>query len=374
MALAKRRFRPMGFGDILDEAFDLYKNRFVLLAGIGALIYVPLNFLSGAASAEMMAKGPLAYLNTGQTAAVSEATQSLQQLGFIAALVLFIAYPVVTGAFTYAISQSYLGEATSIGNSYSFILRRIGAVFTTVLLVLLVGGGLYVGVAVVVAVIAAISMPAGVGAAIAVFVLVVAGIAAFLYVFTRLSLAFAALVVEGRKRMDALNRSWQLSAQHGWRMVGILLVTSSVVLIINLIITSAVGQVAAAAIQSRGLPAGQVIMGVTDAIIGLLTAPVMSIVLVLLYYDLRIRKEGFDLQMLARDLAASAGGQAASQAALGPAVETKCAYCRFPIRGAAETTTCQACNAVYHSGCWTEHGGCTTPGCPAAPTGGSRRA
>src|SRR2546421_4993726 len=36
-----RMLRPMDYGEILNEAFDLYKRNFGLFAGIGASVYIP---------------------------------------------------------------------------------------------------------------------------------------------------------------------------------------------------------------------------------------------------------------------------------------------------------------------------------------------
>ena len=374
MALGKRRFRPMNLGDILDEAFDIYKTRFALLAGIGAIIYVPINFLYGMSAADMMAQGSFWAIPQNRGGAGVEAMQSVSELGSLAALLVLIADPVITGAFTYAISQSYLGESTSIGKSYGFILRRIGAMLWTVLLFGLAVVGLTIGISLVAALISVGMGSAAPGSPfvwLVIFPFMIAAAAAIIYTIGRMSFAFAALVVEGQKGTAALKRSWELSAKHGWRVVGILLVTGIIVSIIDLIVTSSVSTLAIAMIKAGRVAAGEAIMGAAQAILGLFMAPVMSIVVVLMYYDLRIRKEGFDLQMLARDLAAGIRpGGAYEEAAPAPAVETRCAHCGFPIRDPAESVTCEACRAVLHRSCWAERGGCTTPGCAAAPSGG----
>lgn len=48
--------------------------------------------------------------------------------------------------------------------------------------------------------------------------------------------------------------------------------------------------------------------------------------------------------------------------------DTRCPYCRTAFASdaeaaATELAACDACGTVYHDGCWTEHGGCSMPGC-----------
>ncbi|MGB9587354.1 MAG: hypothetical protein ACPL7O_04170, partial [Armatimonadota bacterium] len=40
--MAQRVLRPLTLGDLLDEAIDLYRGNFTLLAGIAGLVYMPL--------------------------------------------------------------------------------------------------------------------------------------------------------------------------------------------------------------------------------------------------------------------------------------------------------------------------------------------
>jgi membrane-anchored glycerophosphoryl diester phosphodiesterase (GDPDase) len=125
-----------------------------------------------------------------------------------------------------------------------------------------------------------------------------------MYLYARLSFATAALVVEGQKYFGALKRSWSLSAGHGWRVVGIMLLMGVIVAVLSLSIGSALNA-AVMVIIKTGRPAlAAAITGTVSAIISIILDPLASIILIVLYYDLRIRKEGFDLQILAQDLSA----------------------------------------------------------------------
>jgi hypothetical protein len=103
---------------------------------------------------------------------------------------------------------------------------------------------------------------------------------------------------------------------------------------------------------------------------------VFSVVVILLYYDLRIRKEGFDLQMMARELAIANGHPVVDDESA-PSAQSqeaeRCAHCRFPIHSPSDSTTCESCGAKFHVSCKQEIGGCNTPGCPANSAAGSQQ-
>jgi len=395
MALAKRRFRPMGFGDILDEAFDLYKNNFVLLVGIAAFVYAPYYFLYGWSMAPFLAALTKAFPTAGPP---SPATiQEVSGMGGAASwvsMLFWIAYGIVTGTFMYAISQRYLDEPTSIGKSYGFVLSRAGALLLTlgllgiVLLAMGLAFSMVMGVLMFAAAAATFATAAGgaAGGALGVLLAVpvaLAGAALGLCLAVRLLFAVPALILEGKRYFGALGRAWALSAGYSWRILGIMLVTWIVVGLIALIAMGAASPVILPALRAGNTAAAGALIGVVAAIVEVLLAPVASIVLILLYYDLRIRKEGFDLQMLARDLAAASGqplteqssqpsADTASAPSPAPSDAPRCAYCRFLIYKPEESTTCSSCGAVFHASCWAERKGCTTPGCPAAPAGGQQ--
>jgi hypothetical protein len=70
------------------------------------------------------------------------------------------------------------------------------------------------------------------------------------------------------------------------------------------------GLVIGAGILAAGVEAlrgkGEVLSTVVVAVVSLLIYPLLSCVFTLFYYDLRVRKEGFDLEMLSQQLGAAA--------------------------------------------------------------------
>jgi hypothetical protein len=44
--MAQRILRPLSYGDLFDEVFDLYKKHFVLFVGIAGVVVIPLYALT----------------------------------------------------------------------------------------------------------------------------------------------------------------------------------------------------------------------------------------------------------------------------------------------------------------------------------------
>jgi hypothetical protein len=297
-----RRLRPMGFADILDEAIELYKKNFVLLVGIGAFLYVPLALLqlaSRAPSADTMAKNPAAV------------AAYFVRAGAVF-LIYWLAATFVTGALTFATSEIYLGHKTTVLACYrrvskprvffSFLWASfvcfcavLGAALVPIILLVLgvvsfdltagnPGPGIVLGILLMFVGMGALVLPA--------------------YVATRLAVYTPAFFVEGAGGVSSLGRSWDLLKGKVLSTFGILLVVGLIVFAIKSIILSPLLVPVMRAAVTRAEPS-PVIMGIYTFLASALDAvmlPIESMVIILVYYDIRIRKEGFDLEMLALEM------------------------------------------------------------------------
>jgi hypothetical protein len=173
---------------------------------------------------------------------------------------------VVTGAVTRAAAAAVAGEDLGVGRSYRSAARRLwpllGVVVLTWLLTM-VGLLLFVVPGVIVAVLLSVSVPAQ--------------------------------VVEGTGARRALLRSWSLVGGHWWHTFGTVLLTW-------LLLGLAVNLLAAAA---GALGLGWLAETVAQALAITLAAPFAALVGVLLYLDLRARREPLDTELLRRDLRAA---------------------------------------------------------------------
>ena len=95
-----------------------------------------------------------------------------------------------------------------------------------------------------------------------------------------------------------LRRSWGLVRGLFWRVFGILLL----ILIIRVIISGIVGALLGLAGSALDANGQLIVTDVAGTIANVFVSPIAYIAVTLLYYDTRIRKEGFDIEMLAQTL------------------------------------------------------------------------
>jgi Membrane domain of glycerophosphoryl diester phosphodiesterase len=299
----------MGVGELLDAIFSLYRRNFLLIAAISAVVQVPyavLQFvLFQVAGFTSFASGPFGRFATPQAnqTLTPDQLQALQNavagvlvaVGILALVGAFVILPLAEAATTRAVSDRYLDRETSLGTSYGAAIRRLGALIVQSLILLGGAIALFAG-----AFFILFGFAAGAGGAGAIVGgLIDLGIVGFaIFVYVRTSLAAPAIVLEGVSGWGGLKRSWQLTRGLGWRLLGIrlllLLITGIISGVFSTLLTLA----------GAGLDAnGQFIVGeVAGAVVAVFVSPITYIAVTLLYYDTRIRKEGFDIEMLARSL------------------------------------------------------------------------
>jgi hypothetical protein len=300
----------MSVGELLDATFSLYRRNFLLIAAISAIVQIPYAVLSFVLyqlfGLNSLVRSPFSGLNItpGQSEPLTQ--QQLQNylnafgalfvVAAILALVgLFIVLPLATAATTRAVSDRYLDRPASVGSSYAAALRRMRALIWqsvillgAFLLVYALAAGLIIGLSLAVGAVAG-----GVG-----ILLIIAAIPFVLFVYVRTSLAAPAIVLENLSGWRGLVRSWSLVRGFGWRILGIRILVGLITGIISGLLVSLL------ALAGAGLDVnGQLIVQqAASAVVGVFVGPVTYIAVTLLYYDVRIRKEGFDIEMLAQSL------------------------------------------------------------------------
>jgi hypothetical protein len=105
------------------------------------------------------------------------------------------------------------------------------------------------------------------------------------------------LVVEGRKGTKALGRSWRLAKGHFWKVFGTYILAGIMAAIVASIL-----RLPGDALFSAVGPAGWPFAAIGLSLAAILTTPFTTLITVLLYFDLRIRKEAFDLEIMAREM------------------------------------------------------------------------
>ncbi len=292
----RRRLRPMGFSDILDEAVDLYRSNFVLLFEIGAVLYLPLSLLQ-------------TYFGLDEAVAFrQEELDAARAAGRLTAIALIAGVEgvLITGAMTIATAQTYLERKTSVWECYKQVIHPrtlLSFIWANILFFGLVGMSLALPVSVLVG--------AGVlfanGSAVAGLFLLLVGLAAFLlpiYVGARLAVFTPAFFVERSGAWSSIARSWGLLKGRAVSTFAMVLVVSVVIVLIQSIALSPfviiLGRNQASGVETS--PSAIAVHSLLRSGLSALLAPISAMVIILIYYDARIRREGFDLEMLAADL------------------------------------------------------------------------
>ena len=115
------------------------------------------------------------------------------------------------------------------------------------------------------------------------------------------SMAIQAVVVEGGRAASALGRSFALIRGSWWRIFGITLVLGLVAIGLSILVNPFIALSTGADLDpSTGL--GAAVNEVAALIVVTITTPVLFIAGTLLYYDMRVRREKYDLAMLSREM------------------------------------------------------------------------
>ena len=248
-------------------------------------------------------------------------------LAGVAVVSTFLSRTILTGVLTVAVGQGVLGRKETLAGAWRATRSRLGALLAVVLLAALF---IFLGWIVAVGLSVVIGVLLGAGAhlaAVGILVGVLGSLAATVFaviVAIRWSLAVPAVMLEHLGPMTSLGRSWRLVRRSSWRVLGILLLVQIIVTIAGLIIE--VPFRLAGGTSTFGLSAGHpsavatIVSGIGGIVGATLTAPLAAGAIVLLYTDLRMRREGMDitLQAAAQGAAGGQGADGGQPGAAGP--------------------------------------------------------
>jgi hypothetical protein len=300
------RFRSMSVGEWLDATFTMYRRNFALIASISAVVQIPyalltwlLFELTGVAA---FVRSPFASFNT-QTITPAQTQQLLNTyLGVLAVtfglvlISILVIVPLGEAATTRAVSDRYLDRTSSLLAAYRAAWSRLGALIVMILILI----GAYIGsigLVVAVAVLIAVAGAGGLGGLLAILGTITL-IPTLIVVYVRTVVAVPAIVLERASGWHGLQRSWRLISGRFWPTFGRILLLGLIASIISSVI-AAIFEVPGSLI----FPTNAFVFDqVASAIAAVFVGPVTYIGVTLLYYDIRIRKEGFDIEMLARSL------------------------------------------------------------------------
>jgi len=296
--------RPMSTSQVLDRTFQIYRSHFVLLAGIGALLpalllVVQLGFI------------PLGFPPRTDRNQLPEAALVMVLIfACCYGIVYVLGQALTSGAVVFAVSKLHLGKGVTIAEAYKQVFSRFWRVLGVIILVsLIVFGSLFVGeiIAILIFAMTAGSFRAfGSGPASGIMLVFAviwavtifsAGVGAAVYFYSRLALAIPACIVEGLTVGSAFQRSWFLSKNSVWRII-LAFVLTWVIGVMLALVLGLPGQIYAAVMHSKGVIVGLILQQLGGFVAGVLANPISVTAIALIYFDQRVRKEAFDLQVM----------------------------------------------------------------------------
>ena len=273
------RLRPLPVGELLDETFKLYRRQFNVIAGVALVVILPnllLTLISGSYRANPITYFQKVIQNANDPAALQaiqnqQASYTGSPLYLLSFPVAVLLYPFTAGALFRAATSLAAGNVETIGSVLAGTARRYFAVFGIGILTVLVAAG-SIGI---------VTIPV------------------VIWVLIRWAVDTPAMFAEGVGPVKAIGRSWNLTRDSWWRTFGILIL---VVIMVSLIQTALgalfVGIGALIPGLSEDIRSG--LVTTVETLVNALVGAISPIAITMLYLDLRVRKEGLDLDQLAR--------------------------------------------------------------------------
>ena len=282
--MAAPELRPLRIGEVLDAAFKVYRRNALTMWKIITLVVVPVNLL-GALVLVSVLPGDFFDPDFGvdpTTGGIeSDEVWAVVAAFLVVGLITAITVVAATAACLKVVSDSYMGKKSDAGSSLAFAGRRLHSLvwvaFLTVFYIFLI-------------------------ALVAVFSAFIAGPLAILFavpiIWLWISWSFAppAFLVEGVKGRAALGRSFDLVKGRWWQVFWTIVLSTIITSIAGFGIGLVLGPLTG---ETSSLTAAVLVDAVVRSITAILTTPFSAAVIGILYFDLRVRKEGLDLQLLA---------------------------------------------------------------------------
>ena len=285
------RLRPLAVGEILDVSIKIFVSHWRTLLTAALVVVVPVQIVITILTADYTVQS-FDLTDTSQTPeqTLEEINEYLGGL-VISAVLQMLAVVLASAACFRAIAQAYLGEEVQWRSSLAYALRRTPQLLLITLLYML-------------------------GCLVATLFFIAPGV----WLYIAWAFAVPVLLVEGIGGRRSLGRSFGLVKGRWWRTFGVLVLGLVLALVVSTVIQG---------VFLVGMFAGSdndllvLFLSAIAGVAGLaITTPFQAALLAVVYFDLRVRKEGFDLQLLAERIGGTVPAGGGGLAPTGPAPGT----------------------------------------------------
>lgn len=279
--------KPLNVSEILDQAVQLVRTRFLTLMAIALILYVPIDLWRGLLVISNLEK--IGSINSHMTPRemtqwfLSRGRSSTPLQHVVTWLTILIFTPLCSAAMAHAVSTEYLNIPASVKDSILTGLRKLPSILWTNLILILVLFGVGIASALIIGVVAAVAGPVSV-------ILVVIVVILVFYLLLRLSLLTTTIVIESESGLSAFERSSQLMTGH-----------FSQALVLGLILALMRMIVATFGLLDLLIPLPMVRVVAQSLVDGILMC-YASTVFVIFYYSCRCQLDHFDLTTLAESV------------------------------------------------------------------------
>ena len=275
MSVDASQLRPLRIGEIIDAGIKITTKRFAALAKLVAAVTIPIQVISAFVALSSFDESSFDTSTTSSQQIDSEFWTQLAG-NFVVTALGMLATLIALAACTRVVAGAYFGEEADWVGSLRYAARRLHSLLWVGFLTLLMVGLGFL----------ACLIP-GIWLAIA------------------YSVAVPVLLIEGTKGIGALGRSFRLVRGRWWPTFGVLLLGQLLITIVQTMVSLPVLGILIAGGDDPNAVVFVVGSTITGTISTILTTPFLVAVLVVVYIDLRVRKEGLDLQLMAQHVGAA---------------------------------------------------------------------
>lgn len=298
--------RPLGIGDLYDGAFKSIRQNPKVMIGMSIVLVTAFLLLPSLVSVLLAVTGdlagPFSASDLTDPAAESDPAQGAgaMVMSYAGQLMAVLAGLALTGLVVHVVAEAVLGRRTTFGQAWTAVrgrlLRLVGLTALAVLTAVVV-------IAAAVVLIALASLAGTAPAVVTGVVTVPLALALLVWLQVRLFLlAPPALVLERRGVFASMRRSYALTKRQFWRTFGIYLLTSVMVGVVASMLAipfTVVSLLGIFLVPEAWAGLVYVLMTYLGLVLTqALTTPFTAAVVALQYVDQRIRKEGFDIELL----------------------------------------------------------------------------
>ncbi|MCU1559595.1 hypothetical protein [Mycetocola sp.] len=304
--------RPLGFGTLLGAPFLTLKRNPKATFGSALLVQAITVLVS------LLVVGVVSFFVIGRIISAAPDDQDAVAAGGIVAILLSSLVPLLIslaatvflqGVIVTEAARSTLGEKLSLRATWKATWPRLGSLL---LWTLLAGAAIAVTVALIVGVVWLLVALGDGFVAAGVVVGILAGlalVAAFVWLGTKLSIVPSVIVLERVGVAAAVRRSWQLTDGYFWRTLGVEFLIAFIVGTVSQVVVTPISvlyMIAISLVDPTSSTAEDWIapalayvgLIVVSLLVASVTSVVQSATIAFICIDLRMRKEGLDLELI----------------------------------------------------------------------------